>query len=85
VLARVKRGLILRPICTLADRSYIAKIYKRDYDRKDRDGIEVRLIRYALEDPQRVGHREEHVLITNPFNEQLYPAMELPNIADLQP
>jgi hypothetical protein len=78
VLARVKSGLILRPIRTLADGSYIAKIYKGDYDRKkDRDGIEVRVIRYALDDPQRVGHGEEHVLITNLFDEQLYPAMEL--------
>jgi hypothetical protein len=78
VLARVKSGLILRPIRTLADGSYIAKIYKSDYDRKkDRDGIEVRVIRYALDDPQRVGHGEEHVLITNLFDEELCPAMEL--------
>ena len=35
------------------------------------------MIRYALDDPQRVGHGEEHVLITNLFDEQLYPAMEL--------
>jgi Insertion element 4 transposase N-terminal/Transposase DDE domain len=78
VLARVKSGLILRPIRNLADGSYIAKIYKSGYDRKkDRDGIEVRVIRYALDDPQRVGHGEEHVLITNLFDEQLYPAAEL--------
>jgi hypothetical protein len=78
MLARVKSGLILRPIRNLADGSYIAKIYKSDYDRKkDRDGIEVRVIRYALDDPQRVGCGEEHVLITNLFDEELYPAMEL--------
>jgi Insertion element 4 transposase N-terminal/Transposase DDE domain len=78
VLARVKSGLILRPIRNLADGSYIAKTYKSDYDRKkDRNGIEVRVIRYALDDPQRVGHGEEHVLITNLFDQQLYPATEL--------
>jgi hypothetical protein len=78
VLARVKSGLILRPVRTLADGSYIAKIYQSDYDRKkDRGGIEVRVIRYALDDPQRVGQGEEHVLITNLFDEELYPAMEL--------
>jgi hypothetical protein len=78
VLARVKSGLILCPIRTLSDGSYIAKIYRSAYDRKkDRDGIEVRVIRYALDDPQRVGHGEEHVLITNLFDEQLYPATEL--------
>ena len=51
---------------------------KSDYDRKkDRDGIAVRVIRYTLDDPQRVGLGEEHVLITNLFDEDLYPAMEL--------
>jgi Insertion element 4 transposase N-terminal/Transposase DDE domain len=78
VLARVTSRLILRPIRTLADGSYIAKIYKNDYNRrKDRDGIEVRVIRYTLDDPQRVGHDEEHVLITNLFDEETYPAREL--------
>ena len=44
---------------------------------KDRDGIVVRVIRYTLDDPQRVGHGEEHVLITNLLDEELYPAIEL--------
>jgi hypothetical protein len=30
--------------------------------------------RYTLEDPQRVGHGKVHVLITNLFDENLYPA-----------
>jgi Insertion element 4 transposase N-terminal/Transposase DDE domain len=78
VLARVTSRLILRPIRTLADGSYITKIYKCDYDRKkDRNGIEVRVIRYTLDDPQRVGDGEEHVLITNLLDDELYPAMEL--------
>jgi hypothetical protein len=78
ILARVKSGLILKPIRDLADGSYLAKIYKNSYHRqKDRDGILVRVIRYTLNDPQRVGHGEEHVLITNLFDENLYPAEEL--------
>ena len=78
VLARVTSGLILRPIRTLADGSYITKIYKCDSDRKnDRNGIEVRVIRYTLDDPQRVGHGEEHVLMTNLLDDELYPALEL--------
>jgi hypothetical protein len=78
VLTRVKSQLILRPIRHLADGSYLAKIYKSASDReKDRDGIVVRVIRYTLDDPQRVGHGEEHVLITNLLDEELYPAMEL--------
>src|SRR3954469_13309136 len=77
VLARVKCRLILRPIEHLADGSYLAKVYKSAYDRaKDRDGIVVRVIRYTLDDPQRVGHGEEHVLITNLLDESLYPANE---------
>jgi Insertion element 4 transposase N-terminal/Transposase DDE domain len=78
LLARVKSGLILKPISNLADGSYLAKIYRTGYDRqKDRDGITVRVIRYTLDDPQRVGHGEVHVLITNLVDENLYPAEEL--------
>ncbi len=78
LLVRVVNSLILNPIRTLADGSYLAKVYKSPYDRqKDRDGIVVRVIRYTLDDPQRVGHGEVHVLITNLFDETLYPAEEL--------
>ena len=35
------------------------------------------MIRYTLDDPQRVGHGEEHVLMTNLLDDELYPAMEL--------
>jgi hypothetical protein len=78
LLARVVKNMILRPIRDLSDGSYMAKVYKGAYDReKDRDGILVRVIRYTLNDPQRVGHGEEHILITNLFDEMLYPAGEL--------
>ena len=78
LLARVVKNLILRPIRTLADGSYLAKVYKSSYDRqKDRDGHLVRVIRYTLDDPQRVGHGEIHTLITNFVDETLYPAEEL--------
>ncbi len=78
ILARVKSNLILQPIKRLSDGSYLAKIYPSSYAReKDRNGIVVRVIRYKLDDPQRVGHEEEHVLITNLLDERLYPAAEL--------
>ena len=78
LLGRVKSGLILKPIQNLADGSYLAKIYRSCYDRQiDRDGIIVRVIRYTLDDPQRVGHGETHVLITNLLDETIYPAEEL--------
>jgi len=78
LLARVRSGLILEPIRDLADGSYLAKIYRTPSDRrKDRDGIVVRVIRYTLDDPQRAGNGEVHTLITNLFDEDLYPAQEL--------
>lgn len=78
VLARVKSGLILKPIRRLRDGSYLAKIYPSSYDRaKDRYGIVVRVIRYKLNDPQRVGHDEEHVLMNTLLDAERYPASEL--------
>ena len=78
VLARVTTQMVLRPIRELADGSYLAKLYKGDYNRKkDRDGVVVRVIRYTLDDPQRVGHGEVHVLITNLLDDTLYPSEDL--------
>jgi hypothetical protein len=78
LLVRVKNNLILRPFKQLADGSYLAKIYSKPYDReKDRNGIVVRVIRYKLDDPQRVGHDEEHVLVTSLLDEPLDPAEKL--------
>src|SRR5262249_1769991 len=78
ILARVTSRLILKPIRNLADGSYLAKIYPSASARqKDREGILVRVIRSTLDDPQRVGHGEVHTLITNLFDENLYPAEEL--------
>jgi len=78
VLARVKANLILDPVEHLSDGSYLAKIYPNAYARtKDRDGIMVRVIKYTIDDPQRVGHGEEHTLLTNLLDEKLFPAMEL--------
>lgn len=78
VLARVKTNLVLRPLAHLADGSYLAKIYPNEGARRnDREGIAVRVIRYKLNDPQRVGHDQEHVLLTNLVDEQTFPAAEL--------
>ena len=76
VLARVKSGLILKPIRDLTDGSYLAKIYPNPYERrKDRHGIIVRVIRYKLDDPRRVGHEEEHVLMTTLLDEKQLPGV----------
>ena len=78
LLARLSKGMVLQPIQQLSDGSYLAKIYANRYHRiKDRDGIVVRVIKYALDDPQRVGHREEHTLLTDLLDEVARPAWEL--------
>jgi Insertion element 4 transposase N-terminal/Transposase DDE domain len=78
LLIRVKDNMILRPIERLPDGSYLAKIYRSSYDRdKDRDGIVVRVIEYTLDDPQRTGHGERHRLLTNLFDHERFPALEL--------
>ena len=78
LLARVKSQLVLKPFQRLSDGSYLAKVYANGYDReKDRKGTVVRVIAYTLDDPQRVGHNEEHRLITNLLDEHEYPATEL--------
>jgi hypothetical protein len=78
LLVRVKSNLVLKPIQRLSDGSYLAKIYPSSYHReKDREGIIVRVIEYTLDDPQRTGHGEKHVLITNLLDETEAPAFEL--------
>jgi hypothetical protein len=78
LLVRVKSDLILEPIERLSDDSYLAKIYPSAYARrKDRGGIEVRVIEYTLDDPQRTGYGEKHRLMTNLLDAKQYPAMEL--------
>ena len=78
LLVRMKSNLILKPIQRLPDGSYLAKIYPSSYHRaKDRDGIMVRVIEYTLDDPQRTGHGETHRLVTNLFDHELFPALEL--------
>jgi hypothetical protein len=78
VLARVSSRLVLRPTQTLADGSYLAKIYPCESERnRDRQGLVVRVIRYTLDDPQRVGHGQEHVLLTTLLDAAHYPAEEV--------
>jgi Insertion element 4 transposase N-terminal/Transposase DDE domain len=78
MLARVTTQLVLRPVTNLADGSYLAKLYPCESERnRDQNGSSVRVIRYRLNDPQRVGSGEEHVLLTTLLDELLYPAREL--------
>lgn len=78
LLVRIKSNMVLKPIRRLVDGSFLAQIYPSSYRRsQDRDGIVVRVIEYALDDPQRTGHGEQHRLMTNLLDAELYPAMEL--------
>jgi hypothetical protein len=78
LLVRVSKSMVLTPIKQLPDGSYLAKIYPSSWYRdNDRRGIVVRIIEYKLDDPQRTGHDEVHRLMTNLFNAEQYPAMEL--------
>jgi len=78
ILARVKKNLVFPVLKTFADGSFLSKIYKTTYEReKDRNGIFVRVLRYTLDDPQRVGHGEVHLLITSLLSPRHAPAEEL--------
>lgn len=78
ILARVSSRLVLRPLTHLPDGSYLAKLYPCASERnRDRHGIVVRVIRYTLNDRQRVGHGIDHVLLTTLLDAGTDPAREL--------
>jgi Fe-S-cluster formation regulator IscX/YfhJ len=78
LLARVKTGLIFRPIRHLSDGSYVAKVYRSARDRRnDEGGIEVRIIEYTFDDPDRPGNKVMHRLLTTLLDENLDPAVTL--------
>ena len=78
LLARVKSDVTLAPRERLADGSYLARLYRNKYDRdRDRNGIDVRVIKYTLRDPDRPGHLEVHRLLTTLLDERLDPAEDL--------
>lgn len=78
ILGRVPKNAVLNSIAALSDGSHLAKIYPCPSLRnRDEGGIAVRVIRYTIDDPQRVGHRQEHTLITTLLDEQLDPARGL--------
>jgi hypothetical protein len=78
ILGRVPKNAVLNSIAALSDGSHLAKIYPCPSMRnRDEGGIVVRVIRYTIDDPQRVGHQQEHILITTLLDEQLDSARDL--------
>jgi len=78
MLVRIQKSMVLEPIKSLDDGSYLAKVYPSNWYREnDSQGIVVRVIEYKLNDPQRVGHDEVHRLMTNLLDAEEFPAREL--------
>lgn len=78
LLGRLKSNMIFEPIESLADGSFLARIYPSPHARrKEEGGIRVRIIEYTLTDPLLPGFGEKHRLITSLLDSGLYPAREL--------
>ena len=70
--------MVFKPLQEFNDGSYLAKVYRSNWYREnDSGGILVRVIEYTLDDPQRTGHQEKHVLLTNLLDAESFPAEEL--------
>lgn len=77
-LIRVKKSHVFPIEKQLFDGSYCSRIYLGKNDRMcRRPGLQVRVIRYKLDDPARCGHDEDHLLLTTLMCPKQYPAKEL--------
>ena len=78
LLARVKsKQQIFKRILTLADGSYLSKIYPTYRDRlKDRNGRMIRVIEFAHFDSKRIGYRVVNRLITDILDPEELSAKE---------
>lgn len=78
VLARVKTNQIFSPIKRLPDDSFLAKLYQSSVHRKQgKNGILVRIIEDAFDDPGRPGSGEEYRLLTTLLGAREHPAKRL--------
>ena len=76
-LGRAKSNVVLRPTEVLADGSFLAAIYPTPKARRHgADGIELRVIEYALDTPTGPGH-EKYRLITSLLDGRAFPAASL--------
>jgi len=76
-LGRTKRNIVLRPSEILADGSFLARIYPSPTARRrDEQGVEVRVIEYALDTPAGPG-QEKYRLITSLLDARAFPAERL--------
>lgn len=78
ILNRVPSHLRPQVITTLADGTQLVRLRPSDGQRRRRgEHLVVRLIRYTLDDPCRVGHQQEHRLVTSLLDPATAPAEEL--------
>lgn len=76
-LGRTKRNIVLRPTEILSDGSFLARIYPSPTARRrDEQGIDLRVIEYALDTPAGPG-QEKYRLITSLLDERTFPAEQL--------
>lgn len=76
-LGRTKKNIVLRPTEILPDGSFLARIYpSAKARRRDEQGIELRVIEYALDTPAGPG-QEKYRLITSLLDERAFPAEQL--------
>jgi hypothetical protein len=78
VLARLPGQVHAKPVQSLADGSYLARIYPSEYRRRSRsEHLVVRVIEYTFDDPARTGHGERHRLVTTLLDPEACPALDL--------
>lgn len=77
VVGRLASTILLKPLCTLVDGSYLLSIYQ-DQDHQRGEKMLVRVITYTFTDP-RIPGAGEHVyrLVTSLLDPFLYPAKEV--------
>jgi hypothetical protein len=75
LLGRVGKAVVLTPEELLRDGSFLALVYPSPKARRQRrDGILVRVIEYAIEDPARPGRQQRYRLITSLLDPLRCPA-----------
>lgn len=78
VLARLPGHVHAKPVQTLADGSYLARIYPSEYRRRRHgEHLLVRVIEYTFDDPGRPGYGKRHRLVTTLMDSEGCPAVGL--------
>ena len=70
---------VVRPVHeVLPDGSFLSESNSSESDRRaGRGGMRVRVIRYTLDDPKRVGSEKTHVPVASPLDAEAVPAVRL--------